>query len=250
MVVGRLDNLRIGAVIQARMKSERLPGKVLAPLPFPDGKPMLWWVVNSLKQSKLVTDVILATSKNKENDALEDYSKEIELQFLRGSENDVVSRFVQGAREYNLDVVIRLTGDNPVVDVHFLDELIERHISNKNDYTRSCGLPLGMNFEIISAEALIKIDEMDLSDSDREHVTLYFRNNNCKKEEVVFFGDEDLKQTRLTVDYPSDLAMMSLIFATLDKGSFPNIETVQKLKQLSPWIFEVNAINKQRDPKS
>ena len=247
MVVGQSGKLQIGAVIQARMKSERLPGKILMPLPFSTGKPLLGWVVDCIKKSKLIDKIILASSTDITNDPLKSFCAKNSIELFRGSEDDVLSRFVRVAQQNNFDIVIRLTGDNPIVDSKLLDLIIEHHVSNNNDYTRTAGLPLGMNFEVVSSEALYRIEKQLLQPEDREHVTLYIRNHDgFKKDEFRFYKEEKLDKIRLTVDYPSDFATLSLLLGLLQADELPGIELVLKVKQTNPWIFNINDHNKQK----
>jgi len=247
MVAGPSSKLKVGAIIQARMKSERLPGKILMHLPFPHGNPLLWWVIQGAKKSKKIDTVVIATSTSGDDDILESFSANNSVELFRGSEKDVLSRFLKVTRLMKFDVVVRLTGDNPIIDSSILDEIINKHVANGNDYTKTKGLPLGMNFEIISAQALLRLEQEKLSSDDREHVTLFFRNNaNLKTEEFLLFQNEGLDKLRLTIDYPSDFAAVSLIFELINSEGMPSIECVRQVKKTHPWIFRINESNPQR----
>lgn len=247
MAAGQQSNLRIGAIIQARMKSERLPGKIIRALPFPNGKPLLWWIVNSLRKSKFVTDVVLATSRNEENNVLETFSSENKVFIFRGSEEDVLSRFIQVIKEKQFDIVVRVTADNPFLDYETLDKTIEQHLATGRDYSITVGLPAGMNFEVVSAKALLSLETKNLSDADREHVTWHIRTHDeFKKGEIRYFDGEGLNALRLTVDYPSDFALASLIFNMLEPNHFPTIGFIRKLREEQEWIFRINESNVQK----
>lgn len=248
MVDGPLGKLRIGAIVQARMKSSRLPGKILLPLPFPDGKPLLSWIVEGVRRSRYVHDVVLATSVEGENDCLETFSADYNVRLFRGSEDDVLSRFVAVINEHNFDIVIRLTGDNPIVDVKILDEAIEYHISSKSDYTKTSGLPIGMNFEIVSGQALVQLQDYDLTLDDKEHVTLFMRRTDFfTKSELQLCKDENFSNVRLTVDYPSDFAALSFILS-FSNGRFADLALIRSLRLSHEWIFRINSDNIQRNP--
>ncbi|HKB44767.1 MAG TPA: glycosyltransferase family protein [Chitinophagaceae bacterium] len=247
MVGGQSSKPRIGAVIQARMKSERLPGKILMPLPFSSGKPLLGWTVECIKKSKLIDKIIIASSTDKTNDPLEAFCEGNAIELFRGSEDDVLSRFIEVTKQNGFDVVVRLTGDNPIVDAELLDFTIQHHLSNHNEYTRTKGLPLGMNFEIVSAKAFDRIENTKLKPEDREHVTTYIRNHaDFKKEEFHFFKEEELDNIRLTVDYPSDFAAISLLLSLLKSGELPGLDSVREAKQNFSWILKVNEMNWQK----
>ena len=248
MVVGQSDKLKIGVIIQARMKSERLPGKVLMPLPFPNGKPLLWWIVEGARRSSKVDKIIVASSENKENDPLEIFCAENSVPLFRGSEEDVLSRFIELDKENEFDVVVRLTGDNPIVDLSTLNEVIEKHVTNKNDYTITSGLPLGMNIEVVAGHVLLKLQHEALSADDREHVTLCIRNSKrYKTQSIDFTKHKNLQKLRLTIDYPSDFIVLSLILSLLKLGEFPDIDFIDRLNTEHAWLFTSNIDNVQRN---
>lgn len=248
MAAGQSDKLKIGAIIQARMKSERLPGKILMPLPFPMGRPLLSWIIESVRRSRSIDKIILASSDSKENDPLEIFCAENAVPLFRGSEQDVLSRFIKLVRENNFDVVVRLTGDNPVIDLPVLEEVIAKHVANKNDYTITSGLPVGMNIEVVSGRALLSLEKEALSPDDREHVTLHIRNNHRYRTQVIDFGkNENLQKLRLTVDYPSDFSALSLILSFLQPGEFPGIDFIDRLSSEHAWLFTCNIDNVQRN---
>ena len=115
--------MRISAIIQARMGSTRLPGKVLMDI---GSRPMLWRVINRLKYSKKLNDIILAIPDTKENDILERFAEENRVKYFRGSEKDVLSRYYQTAKHFKCDLIIRITGDCPLIDSEIIDMVIDR----------------------------------------------------------------------------------------------------------------------------
>jgi len=136
---------------------------------------------------------------------LENVAKANGIHCFRGSENDVLSRFISILETENFDAVVRLKADNPIIDIDVLDKKIEYHCHSDKDYTSTVGLPLGMNFEVISAKALLSLKYKMLSDEDKEHVTLYVKNSNeytCQT--VVKAITNNYKSIRVTIDYPSD----------------------------------------------
>jgi spore coat polysaccharide biosynthesis protein SpsF len=242
------QNKRIGFVIQARMKSTRLPGKILIPIPLPNGKPLLLWILDELKKSRHKPEIWVATSKNKENDVLAKFCEANGILCFRGEEEDVLSRFLSITQDRQFDVVVRLTADNPLIDISILDECIAHHIQKKNDYTSTKNLPLGMNFEVISAKTLLSAKEANLEEADREHVTLYIKNNNTyKRGEYSPRTPIDLKNLRLTVDYPSDLLVVSTLLGLYDsEKGITGMSLVIEAFNKYPFIFEVNMSNIQK----
>ena len=229
---------KIGLIIQARMKSGRLPGKVLMPLPFPDGDQLLSIIVKQL--NKIEAKVIIATSKNNENDAIASFCKQKKIECFRGSEDDVLSRFIEIQKTHNFDQIVRLTADNPIVDTSILSDFIQYHITNKADYSFTKGLPLGMNFEIINGAALLRSEQYVNSKADREHVTLAI------KRETLFLKkcyaiESGLDKLRLTVDTPKDFLTLSAILSCQKSYNLTGLKLIQILYDNEPWLFEGNA---------
>lgn len=241
MEVGLLGK-NIGAIIQVRIQSTRLPGKVLLPLPFLNGKPLIELIIESLKKSTLVNRIIIATSNNKENDIIETIAVENKVEIFRGSETDVLDRFVNVISLYNLDTVVRITGDNPILDHELMDQLITYHLSKKNDYTCSTNLPLGMNFEIINAPKLTEINTCDdISADDKEHVTLYFsRSGNYKTELKSLWPVSLTDKIRTTIDYPVDYAAMAIVASIAISEKKSGMELIEWIDKNYSWIWKIN----------
>lgn len=235
------------AIIQARIKSERLPGKVLMDLPYGNGKPLLKWVTDTIKSSKVIDKCIIATSANRENNQIEEFCKENNIQCYRGSEMDVLSRFISICKSESADVIIRLTGDNPILDIEKLDQAVNKHIKSDADYTSTYGLPLGMNFEIISGKAFRSINE-EASYDEKEHVTLYFKNRALYKKHSIDLSDKDeLHKLRLTIDYSEDYLVASHLLSNLKNNELPSLNLVERIYNETPWIFKVNSSKIQKN---
>ena len=239
---------KIAFVIQARMKSERLPGKILIPIPLANGKPLLQWIVDELRRSAYDADIFVATSENKENDVLESFCEEQNIQCFRGDEEDVLSRFMSIAKQNTYGTLVRLTADNPIVDIKLLDETIDHHLENEVDYTNTTGLPVGMNFEIMTAAAIASLENENLAMADKEHVTLFFKNNDqYKKMSHALEVAPELKSLRLTVDYPSDLLVASTVLSFYNASeNQAGITLVEKIYNTYSFVFQVNESNFQK----
>jgi spore coat polysaccharide biosynthesis protein SpsF len=247
MVVGQLNNIKVCFVIQARMNSSRLPGKVLIPMPLMGGKPLIQWIVDELKKSKLDFEIIVASSTNSENDILENYCNDNLIKFFRGDENDVLSRFIEITKNETPDVVVRLTGDNPILDITLLEYVISQHILNKNDYSTTEWLPIGMNMEVISPRALISLQDVETSQSEKEHVTLYFKNhNNYKRQIIRLLEDIRFSKLRLTVDYISDYLVVSQVLQISKTTNIFGIDLIIKIFEQYNWLFQGNINNIQK----
>jgi glutamate-1-semialdehyde 2,1-aminomutase len=196
--------MKIVAIVQARLGSTRLPNKVLATI---GDVPLIEFLLGRLSKSQRVTEIVLATSTNQINDQLADVVENLGYHVFRGSENDVLQRYVDAAREVNADVVIRITGDCPFVDPQLIDDMLEVFFASNVDYISNTDPPTfpdGFDIEIFRANALFRSSEMATSPYEREHVTPCLRTNplfsNKNKVAVV-----DSSHIRLTIDEQRDL---------------------------------------------
>jgi len=247
MEVGLRSKVKIGFVIQARMRSERLPGKVLMPIPIANGKPIIQWIVDELGKCSLKNQIIIVTSTNAENDVLYEYCLANSIRCYRGYEDDVLSRFIEIAKINNFDVVVRLTGDNPIIDISLLEKTIEYHLLNNNEYSYTNGLPLGMNFEIISRDVLLSLEGTPMTYEEKEHVTLFIRKSDKFRKGGITLADNiALRNIRLTVDYPSDYLVVSQIAVFCDSYSSDKLSGIEKILTDYPWIFAQNNKNIQK----
>lgn len=231
MEVGHYKKIKIGVIIQARMGSSRLPGKVLLHLPINSDRTILDQILRRIPEG---IDTIIATSVNSKDDKIAKVYKNV----FRGSENDVLSRFYNCAKQFGFNHIIRLTGDNPIIDTQILKGVINKHIESEMDYSETIGLPLGTNFEIIGFSALKEAYYSAKLKYEREHVTSFVRENklsNFKTQVIKFNHNPNL---RLTVDYPSDYAFINLLFGKL--GDEFDIEDVERFIKQNPWAAEIN----------
>ena len=247
MEVGQL-NKKVVFVIQARMKSTRLPGKVLLPIPLCSKKPLLSWIFDELKKSKYRNDIVVATSVNKENDVLVSYCESNGVNYFRGEEENVLSRFFSIVKNEKYDCIVRLTADNPIIDITVLDETIAYHLAKKNDYTCSEGLPVGMNFEVVDPDCLLSIEKNQLTALDKEHVTLFIKSSGKYKTDIFRpIVNPMLKDLRLTLDYASDYALLSVILSRCEnEKSLNGIKLIESTFDMYPWLFESNSTNYQK----
>ena len=250
MVAGLQNNPKVAFIIQARMKSVRLPGKVLMPIPLNNGKPLIQWIVDELRSRSLNSKIILATSTNIENNVLADYCSLHSIECYRGHEENVLSRFIEIAKSEKFDVIVRLTGDNPLVDISLLNKAIRYHLSSRNDYTYTAGLPLGMNFEIICPSALLGLEKVVTTIEEKEHVTLFLRSSGKYKTGLLNLAEDlALKDLRLTIDYPSDFLVVSQVLEFCKNGLISKINAIEKILKEYPWVFCVNLNNTKKNIK-
>lgn len=246
-MVDGFQNKKVAFIIQARMQSTRLPGKILMPMPFGNGKPLISWIIDELKQSTLNSKIIVATSLNAENDVLESFCDLIKIGCFRGDEENVLSRFTAISQREDFECIVRLTADNPILDINILERIVNHHLENDNDYTSTDALPTGMNIEVMSSKALLDIENHNISDADREHVTLFIRNSGKYKTEL--FNPEirkELKSLRLTVDYASDFALLSMLLSISLINELSGIKLIESAYSNYNWLFETNQGNIQK----
>ena len=238
------NNKKIAAIIQARMGSERLPGKVLKTL---CGRPMLWHIVERLKFSKLLNQIILALPDAKGNEDLEKFAVENSIKYFKGSEDWVLERVFFAAKENNCDVIVRITADNPLMDPEIIDEAIKQHLKSGADY--SCTekperfLPLGMGVEVFNFDSLQAAYNKSKESYDREHVTSYLYEN----PDVFKINSVKLSETlraphlRLTMDTKEDLELMEKIYQRLYRPE--NIFKTEQILNLFVKNPELRKIN-------
>lgn len=232
--------VKVGAIIQARTGSERLPNKALLPLPFSGGPAILMHVVERAKSVPLIQEVIVATSTNEADNPIEDLCNHQNVACYRGSLEDVLDRFYQTAVYYELDIIVRLTGDNPFVMPDIINKTVQSHISAQADYTISEGLALGTNIEVVSLKALEEAAMQATHIHEREHVTPYIRQSKKLILNTIRFQSK-VAHARLTVDYPSDYALANLLYGRL----YPNnaafdLKELEELICSQPWLLEIN----------
>ena len=211
------------AIIQARMGSTRLPGKVLKPLA---GHPMLWHIVQRIKAAPGVDKVLIATSIRPENEVLRDFCAQEKFSCFSGSEDDVLDRFQKAASSANATTLLRLTADCPLADPDLIGRLVAAYKNGSYDHmsvATGAGsihetqprFPDGLDAEIFSFAALDRAWNEAKELHDREHVTPYiWRNGNLFKLGKLF-AETDLSKMRLTVDRPDDFEVITQIYAAL-----------------------------------
>ncbi len=241
-----MEKWKKGIIIQARMDSSRLPGKILKNL---NGKPSLWHVYNRCKASKLASIVIVATTIDKSDDQIERFCKQYKIPHSRGSINHVLSRYYEAAKKYKVDIIARVTADCPLVDPATIDRVFKAHKNQKCDYVSNIvpgerTFPRGLDVEVFSFTALDKAFREATESMETEHVTPYIWQNKKGKYKIgkIVTAPAGLKRSyRLTVDYPEDLALINIIYEKL--ANYKIIPTLKALEFLDkhPEIASINA---------
>ncbi|MFC1917386.1 cytidylyltransferase domain-containing protein [Chloroflexota bacterium] len=233
--------MRVVVVVQARMRSARLPGKVLREI---FGKPMLWHLVTRVQKAEYVDEVVIAATVNQEDDNLEKFAIDNSLGIYRGSENDIVDRIYHAGEKYSADVIVRIWGDCPLVDPVLVDRVLGKFIEGGYDYadnTHPVTYPPGMEFEVYSFRLLEKIWREVTDPYYREYPFEYV--NDYRDAIKTFYdkSDVDLSHIHLTVDYVEDFELVVEIFNNLqdEKDTF-HLEDILKLLEREPNLTRAN----------
>ncbi|MCB9989394.1 MAG: glycosyltransferase family protein [Rhodospirillales bacterium] len=240
---------KVIAIVQARLGSTRLSGKVLLDV---CGKPLLWHVMRRVMASTMVDETILTTADNDINKPIVDFAAQYGFSCYAGSEIDLLDRFYQPCKTGNADIVVRITADCPLVDPVIIDNTIRYYIENQNeiDYVNcnsSHKLPDGLDTEVFSMETLESLWKNTKGTFERE----WFTTNIFEHPDRWRLGnmnvDQDYSQTRWTVDYPEDMELIREIFAALDNPDtiFGMNDILQLLKE-RPELDSINDAHKYR----
>ncbi|MDJ0363923.1 glycosyltransferase family protein [Hymenobacter sp. H14-R3] len=240
-------------LIQARLGSSRLPGKSQLPLPLSalgDEQTILGHVVGRARRAAAVSEVMVATTNQPLDDPLAALAHRLGTGVFRGDEQDVLGRFAGALVQAGaFTTLVRLTADNPAIDPAFMDAAVAHHLATGADYTHTSGLPLGTNLEILSAAALLRAHHEATLPDEREHVTPYLRRHPelFRLETLALAVPPAVAALRLTIDYPSDYALLSLLFSELGPNfSLTNPTGLPALLARYPWLAAVNGDNVQR----
>ena len=208
----------IGCIIQARMNSTRLPGKVLMNI---DEKfPALFYTVDQLKNSKLQEKIVIATSNNQEDNHIEKFCRKYNIKCFRGSLENVLDRYYQCAKKFGITTIVRIPADKPLIDPEIVDEVIQKFKENSFDCVTNfqpSTIPSGTEVEIFSFSALETAWKNASSALDKEHVTPYIYKN---KEQFKIFNvvnKDDLSNFRWALDYKEDLELIRKIVMKIEK---------------------------------
>ena len=232
----------VDAIIQARINSTRLPGKVLKII---NGKPLLSYVVERLKEARNIKNVILAIPDTKENDTLEEYAKKNNLKYFRGSEDDVLSRFYFAAKNFDSKNILRVCADRPLLDPGLIDFVIDKYFECDADYISTRikhTFPEGLTVEVFKFSVLEETFNNAKMPEQREHVTPYMYANAQKFKIASVENREDLSYMRWTIDEEKDIYFLKEVFK--NKNIFTFEEITEFLKN-NPEITRINSEIKQ-----
>ncbi len=208
---------KIAAIIQARMGSTRLPGKILMEVNY---RPLLDYMVERVKRSKYIKQVIIATTVSHQDQPIVDWCKANQVEFCRGDEEDVLARYYYAAKEFKVSVIVRVTSDCPLMDPEVIDKTIEAFLGDSHlDFASSttplpCLYPDGMDVDVFNFNLLEKTHYEAKLPSEREHVTFYMWKTGKFKVKRID-PKEDLSSYRFCIDYPQDFTVIQEVLTKL-----------------------------------
>jgi spore coat polysaccharide biosynthesis protein SpsF len=236
----------VTGIIQARMSSTRLPGKMLTSIM---GKPLIQYVIDRIFKSKRIDNFILATTNNPQDRVLIQFAKKNSLDFFTGDENDVLDRFYQAAKRFSIKIIVRITPDDPFKDPEIIDKAVEIFLNGQDriDYVTNIlppTYPIGLDIEVFTFEALQKAWNEAKKPSEREHVTPYIWNH-PEIFQIENFGlEKNLSYLRWTLDDYRDLQFTQEIYQRLyPKKKIFLMNDILKLLNQHPSLVKINERN-------
>ena len=245
-----VKNLKLLTIIQARMGSSRLPGKVMRKY---KGETYLEILLKRLKRSKRLQKIIVATSLNSEDIKIVNLCKKLNISCLRGSNNDVIDRFYQISKKFNSKNIVRITADCPLIDPKIVDQIVKEYFLRNVSYatnTMPPTFPDGLDVEVFSFSALKSAWRVSRKNKKlREHVTTHIRKNKKLKKFNLFFKD-DYSFLRLTLDEPKDLKVINFVLSMFAKNSIFYLKDIIKIYKKNKKIFDTNMNIKRNNGKN
>lgn len=233
--------MNVVAILQARMGSSRLPGKVLKPIM---GRPMLELQLERIRRCQKIDQIVVATSVDPDDDPIVNLCEYLEIASFRGDQENVLDRIYQAAKHYDVDHVVRLTGDCPLTDPVIIDDLISHYFNKKCDYASNCleaTFPDGLDAEVFSFDILEQSWKEASLPSHLEHVTQFIIFHPERFKQSSYKHHTDLSDLRWTVDEPEDFEFAKRVYELLypTKPEF-GIDDVLTLIQQTPNLAEMN----------
>ena len=234
-------NIHTLVILQARMSSRRLPGKVLLIL---NDKPMIYWQIKRILRAKSITKLVVAISEHPSDDILANYLDEIAQEYIRGPLDNVLERFIQANKLYNPQNIVRITGDCPFVMPEIIDSVVSLFNETKFDYVSNVvdlTFPDGLDVEVFNANILEKLTNYPLSSVEKEHVTLGILN---RKDDFIignYSNSKNLSHYRWTVDTAEDFNFVSKIFANFRSSEVAfTFDEIQRFIENNPETNQIS----------
>ena len=235
------------AIIQARLGSDRLPGKVLLDL---DGQPMVNWVVRRVRRAKSIDQVVIATTDHPRDHRLVEYCKRQDWPVFVGPEHDVLTRYMGAAEKFSATQIVRITSDCPLIDPAVIDDVVGL-FNRSDDFDYCCNFlpnrtfPRGLDVECFSQAALKHADRLATTTELREHVTLAIYRNPTQFRIGSITSQQDFSDCRWTVDTQDDLHLVQSILAAFHDDRFSWRDIIQAYENHPCW-HQINSHIRQR----
>ena len=233
--------MEVSCIIQARMGSTRLPGKVLMKLD--KNHTVLDYLINQLKHSKLLGKIIIATTNLDEDNVIVNFAKKNEIEYFRGEPLDVLDRYYQCAKNFSSNNILRITSDSPFADPTIIDDLIRNYQKISCDYASTHLIrtyPFGLDGEIFSFYALEKTWKEAKLPSEREHVTSYMKKNSNIFKQFNLRNKVEVPLVRLTIDREVDLELLRIVVSKIAERPIL-MDNILELYNNEPKLFEINS---------
>ena len=245
-------NQKIVCTIEARMTSSRLPGKVLMPLA---GEPALQRIIERIKRSKSIDEVVVATTENISDQPIIDLCNKIRCPYFRGSEHDVLRRVLDAAKLFNGEIIVEITGDCPLIDHRHIDKVVELFYSGEYDYAANCiepSFPEGFAVQVFPTKILEEVDKLTDDYIDRIHVSYYIYNHPERYRLIDWKAKGDMywPGLALTLDEEDDYVLLNKIFNEFFPGNQDfSSEDVVFLLRRRPDLVAINAGVRRKIPQ-
>lgn len=237
--------MTVNAIIQARCGSTRFPEKVFVDI---DGKPLLWHVVNRLKNTEMIDDIIVATTLNSKDDKIEEWCSNASIKIFRGSEEDVLNRYYCASVAFRSDVIVRVTADDPFKEPKVIDSVIKKLLDEKLDLATNNfppSYPEGLDCEAFSFKVLDMMEKSTNDPFEREHVTQYIYHNPDKFKIGNVFSERQLSFLRWTIDTQEDYKMVKAVYAKRKETPSKRILLMDEILDILEKNPEIPLINSQ-----
>lgn len=232
---------KVGCIVQARMGSSRLPGKVLKNLE--DEKVVLDFVIEQIQHSKKIDEIIIATTDLDEDEQIVEVSKKMGIKFFRGSSKNVLERHYQCAKQFNISTIVRIPSDKPLIDPTIIDKIINNFKKKSSDYMTNFlpnpTFPGGTEVEVFSMKALEIAWKNAHLPSEKEHVTNYFENNPDLFKINNIENSENLSHLRWVVDRKEDLELVRKIVSKIKKRPILTLDIIKLFSEF-PELIKIN----------
>ncbi len=236
-----MESIKVIAIIQARTGSTRLPNKVFYEI---SGKPLLHHVVERIRPSSEIDKIVVATTKSKNDDLINNWAKENGISCFRGSEENVLERYYYAAEKYNADLIVRITADDPFKDYRIIDNAVRIIKENNLDFVcnnNPVSFPEGLDVEVLTMNSLKKSFQNSKTMFEKEHVTQHIHLNKNKFKVFNIINNINLSHYRWTLDTIEDYNFTKLIYDNLyinDEIFLP--EEIYKLLEQKPFLLDIN----------